>query len=361
MDERRPAEADGELAGAWEAAPAVAEPDGGPGRKPVVAVTGAGGFFARALERRLRDQARLRGLFRADDERVRAWSARGHQALIGNLNDERTLAVLADGADVLYHLAARRGKDNLEASRHVNVEATERVARIAADARVHRLVYTSSISVYAETAAPGGVITEEVEPERVERLNPYSRTKYEGERVLWRLAEEGRAPPITIVRPTNVYGPWGRAWFLDWVRRLQKVPVVIGGNAVIDLVHVDDVADGLVRAAAAPQAAGTTLHFGHHAVELGEFAALLGAAVGIRVRHLPAPLDAAARAALEYGHRLVRGTRRSTPLLGRRAYPHERARRLIGYAPRIPLEEGLTAAGRWYREVCLSGGNERAP
>ncbi len=342
-----------ERAGTLDAAPDVTPVETST-QNAVVALTGAGGFFARALERRLVGRARLRGLFRTDDARARVWRERGHAAVIGTLGDERALAALLDGADTVYHLAAHRGKRDLEASRRVNVQGSEHVARAAGASGVRRLVYTSSISVYAETPARGGVINEEVAPQRIERLNAYSRTKYEGEVALRRLADEGQAPPLTIVRPTNVYGPWGRAWFLDWVRRLQRLPVVLGGDAEIDIVHVDDVADGLVRAAAAARAAGETLHLGHHTVRLGEFAVLVGATVGLRVRRLPAPIDAVARVALEYGHRMVRGTRRSTPLLGRRRYPHERARRLIGYAPRISLDEGLAAVGRWYREVWLA-------
>lgn len=167
---------------------------------------------------------------------------------------------------------------------------------------------------------------------------------------LRRLAESGDAPPVTIVRPTNVYGPWGRAWFLDWVARVRRVPVVIGGNIPVDVVHVDDVAAGLIQAGESPMAEHETLHLGHESVLLGDFGIRVGRAVGVRVRRLPRLPDYLARVAIERGHRILHGHRRSTPLLRHVSFPHERARRLVGYAPRVSLDEGFDGLEAWYRE-----------
>jgi len=327
-----------------------------PGREapePRAAVTGAGGFFGRALEPKLAARARLRGLFRERDERADAWEERGHDVVLGDLHDDRALASLVHGAEVVYHLAARKAKDDPEASRRVNVEGSERLARAAGAAGVDRLVYVSSISVYAATETPGGVVTEEVEPRGIDLLNPYSATKYGGELAVRRVAEAGEGPAFTIVRPTNVYGPWGRSWFLDWVDRLRRLPVVIGGRIPVDVVHVDDVAEALIRAGASPAAAGEVLHIGHHEITLADFVARIGDVIGKRVWRLPSALDYAARFVIEKGHRLLKGNRMSSPLTRVVRYPHEKARRLIGYQPRISLDEGFERLERWYRKVWL--------
>ncbi len=316
-----------------------------------IAITGAGGFFSRALEPRLADRAPLRGLFRSSSERSEAWRAKGHEVVFGGLEDEAALRALLEGVDVVYHLAARRGKDDAAASRRVNVLGTEHLARAAAAARVGRLVYVSSISVYAATDAPDGRITEDVEPQGITLLNPYSATKYEGELALRRLAEAGDAPPFTIVRPTNVYGPWGRSWFLDWVVRVRRVPLVIGGNIPVDLVHVDDVAAGLIQAGESPMAEHETLHLGHESVLLADFGIRVGRAVGVRVWRLPRLPDYLARVAIEHGHRLLHGHRRGTSLTWRVTFPHERARRLVEYVPRVSLDEGFEGLERWYRDL----------
>ncbi len=254
---------------------------------------------------------------------------------------------------MVFHLAARKAKDDPEASRRVNVEGSERLARAAGAAGVDRLVYVSSISVYAATETPDGVVTEEVEPRGIELLNPYSATKYGGELAVRRAAEAGEGPGFTIVRPTNVYGPWARSWFLDWVQRLQRLPVVIGGRIPVDVVHVDDVAEALIRAGAAPAAAGEVLHVGHHDITLADFVARIGEVIGRSVWRLPSSLDYAARFLIEKGHRLLQGNRMSSPLTRVVRYPHDKARRLIGYEPRISLDEGFERLKRWYREVWL--------
>lgn len=320
-----------------------------------VAVTGASGFIGRALEARLRPRARLRGLFRTPSPSAEAWRQRGHELVWGGLDDAEALARLVAGAEVVYHLAARTRKDDREASRRVNVLGTRRLAAAAGAAGVERFVYVSSISVYAATEAPGGTVTEELEPRHVERLNPYSRTKYEGEQVVRALAASGEGPGFTIVRPTNVYGPGGRAWFLDWAERLERLPVAIGRGLHLDLVHVDDVAEGLVRAGESSATAEEVLHLGGQPVELAAYLTELGEAIGLRVRRLPAPLDRVVRAAIEGVHRVLEGDRMSTPLTRSARYPHAKARRLIGYEPRVSLAEALRELGRRYREAATPG------
>ncbi len=319
----------------------------------MIAVTGASGFFGRALEPQLAPRDRLRGLFRTPSEVSELWQARGHEVVFGDLDDEATLASLVAGADVVHHLAARMAKDDTEASWQVNVGGTERLARAAHAAGVHRLVYVSSISVYAATESTGPTVTEETETQHIDLLNPYSATKYRGEEVVRRLARRGEGPEYTIVRPTNVYGPWGRSWFLDWVHRLERVPVAIGGNISVDLVHVDDVAAALIQAGESEGAACETLHIGHETIALGEYAALLGTVIDRKIWRLPAALDYLARLTIDKGHRLLKGDRMATSLMRQVRYPHAKARRVIGYDPRISLEDGIESLRRWYRETYL--------
>jgi nucleoside-diphosphate-sugar epimerase len=320
----------------------------------VNAVTGASGFFGKTLEPMLAPRGPLRGLFRGASESSARWQQEGHEAVFGDLSDEAALASLVAGADVVYHLAARMAKNDPVESRRVNIEGTERLARVAGAARVRRLVFVSSISVYAATRTTDETITEEVEPVGIDLLNVYSATKYAGEEVLRSLAAQGDAPEFTIVRPTNVYGPWGRSWFLDWVRRLERVPVVVGGNVPVDLVHVDDVCAALIQAGEKPEAAGETLHIGHETITLTDYGARVADVVGLRTWRLPRPVDYLARVLVENGHRVLKGDRMSTPLTRRVRFPHEKARRVIGYRPSVSLDEGLADVGRWYREIYAS-------
>jgi nucleoside-diphosphate-sugar epimerase len=325
----------------------------------VIAVTGASGFFGRALASYLGPMEKLRGLFRSRSGVSDEWLEQGHEVVFGDLTDEAALATLVDGVAVVHHLAARMSKSDPAESARVNVEGTELLARVAREAGVRRLVYVSSISVFAATESPDGVVTEETEPQNVDLLNPYSATKYGGEQALRALAHSGDGPDYTIVRPTNVWGPWGRSWFLDWVHRLERVPMVIGGNIPADLVHVDDVVHALVQAGNTEATAGEILHIGHQTITLADYGALIGTVIDRKIWRLPRPVDYLARVAVERGHRILKGDRMSMSLTRPVSYPHAKAERLIDYRPQVTLEDGLDALGRWYRETHLNRASSR--
>ncbi|MDT8340322.1 MAG: NAD-dependent epimerase/dehydratase family protein [Longimicrobiales bacterium] len=322
----------------------------------MIAVSGAGGFIGGALERIAGVDVPLRGLFSEEGEASRRWRERGREVVLGTLEDPAALAALVARARAVVHLAAYGGKRDPERSRRVNVTGSTALVRAAAAAGVKRFVHVSSISVYAATPAPGGVITEAVPPRRVERLNPYSASKYESEGAVRAAAEEaGGALEVVVVRPTNVYGPGGRAWFLDWVRRLHRLGVVPGGNVAVDLIHVDDLVRGLLRSVQAPGIAGEVLHLGHEPVPIADFCVAIGAGLGVRVRHLPRPLDALVRHGREWAYRGLRGHVLSTPLTRRVRFPHDKAERMLGFRPEISWREGVARTVAWYRNATLSG------
>lgn len=317
------------------------------------AITGASGCLGRALAEAAAERGPVRGLFRARTALSDAWQARGREVVFGDFDDDAALAALVAGADVVYHCAARMAKNDPALSHRVNVQGTERLARAAREAGVGRLVYVSSISVYAATRRRDNTFTEDVEPANTHRLNAYSSTKYQGELVLRRLGAP-RGLAYTIVRPTNVYGPWSRPWFISWAQWLERLPVAVG-NVPIDVVHVDDVAAALARAGEASVAADETLHVGHETVTMRNFIELVGEAVQRRARKLPDTVDHLARFLAEGGYRLVTGKCMSMSLLRPAVYPHTKAHRLIGYQPRVHLREGFAALAAWYRQEYQAG------
>ena len=317
------------------------------------AVTGASGFLGRALMERLPAGEGVRALFRRDDERSRSWVARGGAVVLGSLADAPALDALVRNVDTVYHCAATMAKGDARVSSQVNVEGTERIARAAAEAGVGRFVYVSSISVFSATRRPDGRITEAIEPERVDRLNPYSRTKLEGEHRVRAIADDAGLP-YTIIRPTNIYGPASGPWFHQFERLLRRVPLAIG-DFEIDIVYVDDVAEALIGAAQSPAAANRVFHVGHEMVKLNRFMGEVARVMGRAARPLPPGLDRAACLAIDRLYRAFTGTCMSLSLLGPVAYPHEDARRAFGYVPAIPMSEGFRRLAAWYRSLHSTG------
>ena len=122
-------------------------------------------------------------------------------------------------------------------------------------AGVRRFVHVSSITVHGNNVRGEA---DENSPLRTEP-NPYSRTKVAGERMLQRMIRDEGAP-VTIVRPGWIYGPRDTASFARIAGMIgQRRMIMVGsGQNHLPLIHVRDVAEGLVLACAAGQAAGRT-------------------------------------------------------------------------------------------------------
>lgn len=312
------------------------------------AVTGATGCIGRALVSQLARSGGTRVLARNPSAHSEALRAAGHEVVPGDLEDPAALRALVEGVDVVYHCAAQLGNTDRRLSTRVNVQGTRALADACRDAGVRRLVYVSSISVYSATSPAAGVLHERDEPENIDRLCTYSRTKYLGELAVRDVAARGGLE-FTIIRPTNVYGPWSQPWFLSWARLLRKAPIAIG-DLPIDVVHVDDVATALIQAGAATAAANETLHIGHETVVMREFIARIGKVVGRRAAFLPRSADRLLRVVADRAFRAATGTTTAMPLLRASRYPHARAAAVIGYAPQVTIEHGFAALGRWFRD-----------
>ena len=188
-------------------------------------------------------------------------------------------------------------------------------------------------------------------------LTPYGKSK--------RLAEEIAAAwsgrlPITIVRPPAVYGPRDRetlAAFQIIARGLSPVPT---RDQRISLVHVRDLVAGIVLAAESPAGVGRTyLLAGAEDVTLAGLSRGIAAALGRRPLTLALPPASFAlagelncRVANALGRSAIFDRNKGVELAQRHwVCDSARARSEIGYAPKIPLAEGLRETADWYRQA----------
>ncbi len=267
--------------------------------------------------------------------------------MMGHLEDEVALANLVEGTEVVFHCAAELGKRDARLSHRVNVVGTEKLARAALEAGCGRFVYVSSISVYGATWGPNDSYTEETRPVNTESLNPYSYSKYLGELVVRDLGlKEGLG--FTIVRPTNVYGPHSKPWFLQFERILRWVPIAIG-DFPIDVVYVDDLVEGMIQASRSPAAANEDFNLGHEMVGLNEFMLEVARVAHRRAWKVPQKADALLRQAVSRAYRRATGKPLSMPLDRVRYYPHAKARQAFRYSPVVGLREGFQRIADWDR------------
>lgn len=256
------------------------------------------------------------------------------------------------GIDVVIHAAAVRHRYGVGTSdyRASNVELALQMMRAAAAASVRRFVLVSSVGVYG---FPAALPIDESFPYAPRTL--YSATKVEAETRARSLAAE-LGLSLVIARPTIVYGPGDRNGMMDKMAAMIRAGtyrVVGSGRNVLHHTHIDDIVLGLWLAATRPEAASDDFIFaGPETTTLGELSALVARAVGRRLGAIHVPLRfarAVARVVDAAAKHNVAFTTREPPINDEKldvmtlpvAFDVAKARRLLGYAPRVGYEEGV--------------------
>lgn len=320
----------------------------------IAVVTGSSGFIGSRLVRQLVAEGyHVRRLVRSSSRPWHDASVETHVVDFEDVVSLRKHPALAD-AEHVFHLAGVTKALTADEFRRGNVVPTVNLLR-ALDGRaaLRRVVVVSSQAAAGPARALDAPITESDPPRPIEG---YGASKLEAE-------EEARefAPrvPITIVRPCSVYGP-GDVDFLPLFRMARRGVLVYPGTAgqYISLLHVDDVADGLVAAARAESTRGETVFFASQApVRWPELGAAIVAAAGRR-RALSVPVPAIlVRAVVPAGEAWARATGRRSLLnrhkvaLARPRYwicSAARAAELFGFQPRRDLRDGVESTYAWY-------------
>lgn len=191
-----------------------------------------------------------------------AWRASGDdlEFVQGDAGDGVLLEQLLNGCDCVFHLAAMPSVQQsidapLESNRR-NLEATLQLLVAARDARVGRVVFASSSSVYGETkAAPGQ------EASSPALLSPYAVQKWAAEQYA-QLFHRLYALPVVTLRYFNVFGPRQDydspyagvvARFCKAVLSSRPITIYGHGQQSRDFTYIDNVISANLLAAAAPE------------------------------------------------------------------------------------------------------------
>ena len=208
--------------------------------KPIL-VTGATGFIGWHVAKQLLARGeKVRALVRPASK-LRELDA---EIAIGDLRDPESLGRAVAGCATVYHVAADYrlwAKDKSELYRS-NVEGTRNLLEAARNARVERVIYTSTVGCIGVPEDRLG--TEDVEVGVTQMTGTYKRSKFEAERVALEFARSGF--PVVIVNPTAPVGdhdfkptPTGKI-VVDFLRGAMPAFVDTGLN----LIDVEDTAAG---------------------------------------------------------------------------------------------------------------------
>ena len=315
-------------------------------------VTGGGGFLGGAIVRRLRARGdRVTVLGRGDYPEL---AELGVRVLKGDVRDRATLAKAVEGADVVFHVAAKTGiVGDFREFWTVNVEGTRHVVEACRSTGVRHLVHTSSPSVVFGRHALSGVDESESYPPRF--LAAYPESKAAAEHLV--LSANGHGLLTTALRPHLIWGPGDPHLIPRVIHRARAGRLVqIGeGQNLVDITYVDNAADAHVLAADELVGRGCCAGRAYFISQgrpvrlwlwINDLLKRLGIAE-VR-RRLPFGLAHLVGHVMETAYRL--SGRSDEPLMTRflasqlardHYFSVDAARRDFGYNPRVSTEEGM--------------------
>ena len=312
--------------------------------RPIL-VTGATGFTGSYLVRALvGDGHPVRVIVRS---RSRAASLpAGVDVREADITDPGAVARVMEGVGTVYHLAAayREASHREEGYRQINVGATRNLLESASKAGIERFVHCSTVGVHGHIANPPADEQAPYSPG-----DPYQRTKCEAEMLALAYARD-RGLPLTVARPTAIYGP-GDTRLLKMFRMIAKGTFIMLGSRDINyhMVYVDDLVAGLRLLGAHPAAVGEVFILGGDRYYLLKtIAGMIAGLLGVRrprIRLPAAPFQIAGSLCeaicVPLGVEPPIYRRRIDFFTKSRAFTIEKARRILGYQPQVPIEEGL--------------------
>jgi UDP-glucose 4-epimerase len=312
-----------------------------------ILITGAVGNIGTTLVRRLASDGRFE-IRAADQDPAPGWmSELGAETLQADLREPDEARRATAGCTHVIHLAAIVGGiGNFNQLPYTLTETNNALCgtlcRAAIDESVERFVYMSSSMVYER--AQVFPTPEDYLPECPTPVSAYGFQKLTGE-MYTRSAHEEFGLPFTICRPGNAFGPGELAAdepgishvVPDLIAKVfagQKPLEIFGtGEQTRSLTHLDDVADGIIAAATSPAGLNEDFNIaGKEELTVKEIARIVWEECG------EDPDD--------FALRHVDTFRVDVP---RRHLSTEKARRLLGWEPRISVRDGIAQMVEWTR------------
>ena len=307
-----------------------------------VLVTGAGGFIASHLvERLVNDGARVRAFTRynsRNDVGMLKLISRDVfsqlEIIRGDLRDVEAVRSATRDVDTIFHLGALIAIPysyvNPREVIDVNIMGTMNVLMAARDHKVRRVVHTSTSEVYGTAQY---VPIDESHP--LQGQSPYSASKIGADKIAESFYRSFEVP-VVILRPFNTYGPRQstRAVIPTIITQaLTRDEVKLGSlDPSRDFTFVTDTVDGFIRVAAAENVLGHEINLGNdNTIRIGDLVNKIFAIIG---RTPKVVIDS----------QRVRPEKSEVMKLWA---SNQKARELIGWEPRISLEEGLHATIEW--------------
>ena len=308
-------------------------------------LTGGAGFIGTTLSRRLIDDNELVVLDNLHRDALANTDLAGHSNLTfvqADVLDAEAVADTVRGATHIVHLAAIAGVDTVLESpvrtMRVNLIGTYNVLEAAHGTQesLERLVDFSTSEVFGRHAYKVEEIHETAQGSVGEARWTYAVSKLAGEHFAHSYYDEFGLPTCSL-RPFNVYGPGQigggaiRA-FIETILAGEDLVIHGDGSQIRAWCYVDDLVDALLLVLERPEAVGEVYNIGNSRSVVTVFD------LAMRIRRLMGSSSEITFRPLHYTDVEMR-----IPNI-------DKARRELGWEPRVDLDEGLAKTIAWYRE-----------
>ena len=324
-----------------------------------ILVTGGTGFTGKALVHRLIEMGhQVVALDYKEGMRTQEIRDWGAEVVLGSVTDMDVVRQAVKGVEVVHHVAAAfREMDRPESYYYdVNVGGTRNVLQAALDEGVRKVIYCSTCGVHGNVDHPPAGEDAPIQP-----ADYYQRTKWEAEPIAREFFERGL--PTTTLRPAAIYGPGDPERFFLIYKRVAggTFPMFGNGKTYYHPVYIDNLVDAFVLAMENGKGDGEAyLIADEHYLEIEDLVRRVGKSLGVDVKipHYPVwPVVVAGhiveKACKPFGINPPIFPRRVDWYRQNRAFRIDKAKRDLGYQPRIGIDEGLRRTAEWYRQERL--------
>jgi len=320
-----------------------------------VLVTGGTGFTGSHLCRRLITEGyAVRALVR-DFRRAAELHRIGVGLIKGDLRDRTSLKGALKNIDIVYNIAAAYRQENVSRKElwDTNVQGTKNLLEAAIDSWVRRFIHCSTVAVHGNVENPPADENSPYAPG-----DNYQKSRVEGESLVKDYMNQNKIP-IVIVRPCGIYGP-GDVRFLKLIKAIKKgFFIMIGsGEVYYHMIYIDDLIDGILLCGIKKEAVGNTYILGgNEVVNLNQLVDVIAEVLGARKPRLHVPFTPIYCASLlcewickPLGVNPPLYRRRVDFFSKNRAFDISKAKRELGFRPKIDLETGIGLTIKWYQQ-----------
>jgi nucleoside-diphosphate-sugar epimerase len=262
--------------------------------------------------------------------------------------------------DVVVHCAAKVGdRGPVEEYRAANVDGLRNLLEACRNTPLKRFVHMSSLGVYEPRHH---YQTDETVPVYDEHLDGYTQSKSESEKLALSYQRE-HGVPLVILRPGFVYGPRDRTVLPRLIKRLREDRFhYLGGNSrALNTIFVGNLVDAVFLAVEKPNAVGQTYNLTDGEVVSKE-RFINGVADGMGIQRprqrLPGWLAKIVSRVLKWQIRHATKKGKKSWITAAQYkfiqlnldFSIEKARRELGYQPRVPFDQAIAETMAWYRQ-----------